>query len=275
MKKRLPQWLLAVVLTALLIAISLLTLFVIKFGYAPSDSQESWGQFGDFVGGILNPLFSIIGLFALLHTIVLQSKELSKSTKELKASAKALKRQNKHNARQQFDNNFFQLLTLNLSLISSVHLRGKVSGEAAFQSAVDLFLYGFDANNADFDAWVKRFDEWRSDPAYVFDTYIHSLSNVINFVINSRVSKGAKETAFITISSNLSSGILIVLFLFCTFSSEHNWLRVELENSGFFGWCQLNELNYIPIWKDIPPFSRVDLSWVLDSGTQEQMTEKA
>lgn len=269
MKRRLPQWLVAVVATALVIAITLLTLFILKFGYSPSDSQESWGQFGDFVGGILNPLFSIIGLLALLHTIVLQSKELSKSTKELKASAKALKRQNKHNARQQFDNNFFQLLTLNLSLISSVRLPwGKNAGEAAFQEAVDVFLSDFDVNGADADTWVRRFDEWRSETAYVFDTYIHSLSNVISYVADSRMSKDTKELAYITLSSNFSSGIMTTLFLFCTFSQEHNWLRIELEKSGLLGWCQLNELYYHSIWKDIPPFSRVDLSWVLERDRQ-------
>lgn len=235
-----------------------------KFGTNPSDTQESWGQFGDFVGGILNPLFSIIGLLALLHTIVLQSKELSKSTRELKASAKALRRQNKHNARQQFDNNFFQLLTLNVSLVPTIALSDgpALTGEAAFQRAVKKFVNGWDIDSADDNEWIERFDSWHSEMAFVFDTYIHSLSNVLSFIVEADVSSRAKEGAYITVSSNFSSAVLTVLFLFCTLSPEHNWFREDLEESRFFGWCQMDEINFFPVWRDLRPFSRVEFNTV-------------
>ncbi|MFI3217876.1 MAG: hypothetical protein QX189_01985 [Methylococcales bacterium] len=45
----------------------------------PNGTQEEWGQFGDFIGGTLNPLLSFLGLIALLVTIALQSKELELS----------------------------------------------------------------------------------------------------------------------------------------------------------------------------------------------------
>jgi len=260
----LPQWLLAVVVTALLVAVMLIVSFVSTFGVSPSDAQESWGQFGDFVGGILNPLFSVIGLLALLHTIVLQSKELSKSTKELKASAKALKRQNKHNARQQFDNNFFQLLTLNVAQVPGVKLGGgrKQVGEEAFLTSVYSFEHGWDVNAAEGNEWIRRFDSWHRDYGCYFDAYIHSLSNVISFVDNSNVSKETKEFAYVSISSNLSTEVLTVFFLFSTFSSNHCWIRENLEESGFFDWCQMDYFNHHPIWRDIGRLCRVEFDEV-------------
>ena len=130
-----PSWLKSIVVTALLVAIILLFSFVLKFGVTPSADQGAWGQFGDFVGGILNPLFSIIGLLALLYTIVLQSEELRRSTRELKSSAKALKRQNRHNARQQFDANFFQLLNIHRELTDRLTSDNK-SGVKVIESKI-------------------------------------------------------------------------------------------------------------------------------------------
>ena len=37
--------------------------------------HSKWGMLGDFFGGILNPIFSLLALLALLLTIVIQSKE--------------------------------------------------------------------------------------------------------------------------------------------------------------------------------------------------------
>lgn len=240
----------------------LIVSFVSKFGVSPSDAQESWGQFGDFVGGILNPLFSVIGLLALLHTIVLQSKELSKSTKELKASAKALKRQNRHNARQQFDNNFFQLLGLNLAQVSNVKLGGhrKEVGESAFRFALSLFANGWDLHTAEDGEWLERFDSWHDDYVSTFDTYMHSLSNVVSFVYNSDVSEEAKEFGYVTISSNFSTEVLTVLLLFVTFSSNHSWARENFEVSEFFDWCQMDYLDQNLVWSKFGRLSRVYFS---------------
>ncbi|KQV48743.1 hypothetical protein ASC95_22890 [Pelomonas sp. Root1217] len=41
-----------------------------------SDSQEVWGQFGDYVGGVLNPIFSSLAFSGLVVTIVLQARQI-------------------------------------------------------------------------------------------------------------------------------------------------------------------------------------------------------
>ena len=50
--------------------------FTFKFLCLLSDYPGRWGQFGDYVGGVLNPTFSFLALLALLATLGLQIREL-------------------------------------------------------------------------------------------------------------------------------------------------------------------------------------------------------
>jgi hypothetical protein len=96
----------------------------------------SGGAIGDFFGGILNPLFAIIGLFALLETIKIQSKELKTSSEALKQSseeleltreqatlsAAALQEQSDSIKLQNFENTFFNMLNLHNEIIRSINI---------------------------------------------------------------------------------------------------------------------------------------------------------
>ena len=55
---------------------------------------ELWGQFGDFIGGILNPLVGLLALIGLLWTIYQNQRELSLSRESLRKSADALVQNN-------------------------------------------------------------------------------------------------------------------------------------------------------------------------------------
>lgn len=59
-----------------------------RWGWPPTDVEAAaiWGQWGDFVGGILNPLLGVLTFSGLLMTIVLQREELEISRNELKLS---------------------------------------------------------------------------------------------------------------------------------------------------------------------------------------------
>lgn len=67
--------------------------------------QSSFGEWGDFFGGVLNPLLTFLTFLGLLITIILQQKELKQSRKEFKGQKEALQN-------QEFDNKFFQMLNL-------------------------------------------------------------------------------------------------------------------------------------------------------------------
>ena len=71
-----------------------------------SDSQEVWGQFGDYLGGLLNPILALAALLALLKTISIQSEELELSRRELARSASALQQQSESLRKQNFEQTF-------------------------------------------------------------------------------------------------------------------------------------------------------------------------
>ena len=107
--------------------------FTFKF-YGPlSDDPGKWGQFGDYVGGVLNPTFSFLALLALLATLGLQIRELRISARELKNSADALVKQNDTLRQQTFEATFFQLLRLHNDIVASMEVLSlSLKGRACF-----------------------------------------------------------------------------------------------------------------------------------------------
>ena len=69
-----------------LVATFFLYFVALALGFVTDASHARWGTFGDFVGGLLGPLFSFLSLIALLLTLVLQNRELEETRKELKQS---------------------------------------------------------------------------------------------------------------------------------------------------------------------------------------------
>ncbi len=84
------------IITILMLA--LIALFVIPIYYAfnfngpISDDQAVWGAFGDYMGGILNPILSFLALIAILSTLLLQRSELDITRNELELTRSELRR---------------------------------------------------------------------------------------------------------------------------------------------------------------------------------------
>jgi hypothetical protein len=77
----------------LLIVVALLTVYAIviaaayvfAFGFEVSSNQATWGQFGDFVGGTINPIAAVVTVWLLWRTYQTQRKELEEARKLLLA----------------------------------------------------------------------------------------------------------------------------------------------------------------------------------------------
>lgn len=92
------------------IAIAVLLINLTSFYFATETTPVSFGSFGDFFGGILNPIFTFLMLISLVVTIVLQKNELSLARKEFSRTADSLHSQNQNLELQRFENTFFKLL---------------------------------------------------------------------------------------------------------------------------------------------------------------------
>ncbi|WP_290518028.1 hypothetical protein [Alcanivorax sp.] len=86
-KNDLPKWL---VPTGLLIPTSAAVTYALYFRNYTVGGPGDWGTFGDFLGGISNPLLGFLTIFLLVASLRLQAKELKESTNAVKQSAHEL-----------------------------------------------------------------------------------------------------------------------------------------------------------------------------------------
>lgn len=106
------------------------TAYIINFQDTPiSKDSGTWGTFGDFIGGTLNPILAFLSFIALLCTIQLQSKELKASREELEMtrdelarSADAQKEQSESIKLQNFENTFFNMLNLHNEIVRNISI---------------------------------------------------------------------------------------------------------------------------------------------------------
>jgi len=95
---------------ATLIAGLVLYLYLSQFSGDWSTKQDVWGQFGDFVGGTLNPMLGFISVLVLAATLNLQRKELAEARKAALENNNILAEQLKVMHIQSLENTFFKMV---------------------------------------------------------------------------------------------------------------------------------------------------------------------
>lgn len=75
-----------------------------------SDSRAVWGQFGDFLGGTLNPILGFVTVIILVSTLKIQREELKEARKAIKDNNFLIKSQLEVVSKQALENTFFRLL---------------------------------------------------------------------------------------------------------------------------------------------------------------------
>lgn len=181
-----------------------------EFAWPLPKQRADWGQFGDYLGGVLNPLFSFLALIALLLTIRLQVKELKVSTRELKKSAAAFEQQN-------FESTFFQLLRRVGWLAEATDYRA-ATGRAAIKR-----MYIEDLKNEFYEPLAKRIGNTADAALQAYELfyerhhdtvghYFRTLYHLIKFVDRSRLSDEDKETYANIARAQLSTYELCLLF---------------------------------------------------------------
>jgi hypothetical protein len=104
----------------------------LQFGEYRSERQEHWGQFGDYVGGVLNPFVALFALIMLIVSVRLQSiRNLKETRNELKAARGVADEQRVVMQRQLFESQFFGTLRLLIDVTTRVKSQ---SGHADFVS---------------------------------------------------------------------------------------------------------------------------------------------
>jgi hypothetical protein len=96
----------------------------------PIDLSKA-GTFGDFVGGFIGTIFTIVGLFLLYETLSLQRKEFTESKRVF--------------IKQQFDNTFFELIKVYRNIVDNISIN-TASGQLLGISFYDNNMTGLQNN---------------------------------------------------------------------------------------------------------------------------------
>lgn len=189
------------------------------FGYSFSKDHAIWAQFGDYVGGVLGSGFALLALIALLLTLRLQSRELSNSSTELRNSASALSEQSQSLSLQNFENRFFNMLSLHQQIVNGMDLRrGRdvvASGRDCLKTFYDRLQTAFKpALSGDFTDYKegldKGYEEFYKKHSHELGHYFRYIYRILKFIDESQVSDKQEYSGILR--AQLSNPELALLF---------------------------------------------------------------
>lgn len=244
----------------LLIALSgafiVLVFFLFNFLYLKKielwTKVEAWGQTGDFFGGILNPFFTLVGLFFVIKTIQQNEKALNHSENELIDTKEALKIQIETAEKQRFETTFFNLLSLSNEIKEKLDLK-KVNSEG---ETTEFYLYFKIQENfimlnlknipytKDFIPQIYKYLNL-TDIYHALEQYYQNIYNIMTFIDNADFLKDNLEYKKVyanVIRSQLSiyeTGLLFFAFLcyengkFCRLAKEWGMFDILFNDSLF------------------------------------------
>lgn len=100
-------WFYVPLLLAILFYATAAWFYMDTFGAHRTADQEKWGQFGDFIGGIVNPALGLVTIMLLLASLGLQRQELKLTREEMAKSSKALDEQVKQFERKSLKDDLY------------------------------------------------------------------------------------------------------------------------------------------------------------------------
>ncbi|MEO9332436.1 putative phage abortive infection protein [Pseudomonas guguanensis] len=203
-----------------------------------STSTSKWGEFGDFFGGTLNPIFGALSLMAILGTLLIQSRELSHSTR-------ALKDQSNHLDLQAFENTFFSLIRLNADTVKNLTLEDSENnethtGRGAFKILCQRLsltyerIKKYESHGMDEKEIVlQTSQEFSNKNGRFCINYLNGIERILDFINNRCPQKTSKETYLKILISQLSNYELFIL-LYYSVSAENQLNNEKLKKINFF-----------------------------------------
>jgi len=196
-----------------------------NFPFVVSKDQAVWGQFGDYFGGVLNPLLSFFALLGLLVTLKAQQKEAKKA-------------EGRHQ-QQTFDARLFQLLSLSHEAVSAVKYihsgsfpqqREEYEGHRGVAYALNrlqheyLYLAGRDADHI-YDRLKEQFRKWKAPYWSGVASYIESMLFILKYVIEkTSTSQHDHDFALRAVFAQMSSDEKLLVFYVMLFTPEQSIL---------------------------------------------------
>lgn len=221
---------------AVLAFIGVYGIYFYILGY-PESKTDVWGQFGDFVGGILNPILSFTSIYLLIKTLSLQDKATQISQRETELSKaeavearKTINLQTKLAATQNFETSLFNLIRLAIEEYSTFELvvNSKIfKGNKAYTHIEKVFSHNKNKGHPAHQV-LQKIDDYYGDACY---SLVKSFSSIFKF-INENAPEESQHKYVSIVSSLMPTQAIYIL---CIAKNHSGWgMLNHINNSGFF-----------------------------------------
>ncbi|WNL28149.1 putative phage abortive infection protein [Arcobacter cryaerophilus gv. pseudocryaerophilus] len=254
--------------------------FNIKYSVESIDNEnsvESLGQFGDFLGGTLNPIFAFLSYCLLLITIKIQNKSLKTSQEELELtrmelskSATALQEQSNSIKIQNFENTFFNMINLHNEVIRNIKINTNMKFYPEKEYPYNAFLSTdsfiksneFDYGKYAINTIVQRLDTFSSECSkyklfnHIYNScyeniqihlgqYFENIYEIFNFIYSNKSLNYNQKKMYVNLfRAQFSSMELRLLFYHCASNLEKENFKKYIEEYNFFEYLDLEKNNY-------------------------------
>jgi len=216
----------------LIFLIVVLTSYITPRANLPIGTDPSyWGAFGDYVGGILNPIFGIFTLLGLVITVWLQKEiletqkqELADTREELAKSAKALEIQNKTMLAQNFEGTFFQMLRRQSEFLDNLRFDINTTSPTRNSglAAIDDLMHIITRNVAKGNEYLAAYEKIYSLDSSRVGPYFRNLYHVLKLIDENQHLTDAEKIKYASLArAQLTSSEISLIFYNCL--TEHGY----------------------------------------------------
>ncbi|KAF6687211.1 hypothetical protein HFD98_24550 [Pseudomonas sp. EKM23D] len=212
-----------------------------SFPSVKSTDQAVWGQFGDYFGGVLNPLLSFMALVGLLFNLRSQQEESRKTALRHDEAT--------------FDTRLFQLLALSHSSVSAIKFywpNGMTKTEYEGHRAVAFslnrlqadFLYKVERRDPSemFKVLLPEFNRWKKQYWSGVASYIESMLFLISYVFESGKGVNNIHFAIQAVFAQMSSDEKLLMFYVMIFSVDKKIHMADVLKKEFFAGASSDNL---------------------------------
>lgn len=171
------------------------------------------GQIGDFIGGLLNPIFSFLALLVLLRTTRIQVHELQKTNQ-------VLEYQKSVSEREKFENTFFKLVD-RFEETCRVFTRSEIDEEITRSDMITGRLRKIKTKLNESDTDRRKAQETKEKIRTIFNQgrhenlyFMRKAFRVINHIDNSNLNEDEKKFYSNVFKDTLSKNEAIIIVLF-------------------------------------------------------------
>lgn len=152
------------------------------------DQSSKWderGQMGDLFGAV-NALFSGLAFAGIIYTIYLQRMDLSYQGRVLDLTRKEVSLQSETFLKDQFENTFFRLMTVQKETVEKIYVNEKLKGQKYlfdYHSSITPVLGNLGKECREKHACQRSFNQsYQTAFRQVLESYFSNIKTILSFV---------------------------------------------------------------------------------------------